>query len=289
LNIFELQSDFITRDPRTSEAIDRAFTPETQLARFEAWVPSKYLKDKSVLDLGCCLAAFGGYALSYGAKSYVGVEISKPLANIAQENLNKYHAGKDWKIIVDSCEHYLDNNLEQFDFILAGGILHGITNFIPVLNNLAASGKIVIIESVHPPMSFVVNLIEEIGKLKGEESYERLQKLLLDLEYIYSTVSYSDTGKMMHHDNREAVKNILRILPSMGALKIIMNRLGFIADVRGYNTLKQSYPDHYGFGKRFLMAFLRKNQPKPMSYSELIDSDYKEIQKWQDKNAKGTI
>jgi len=94
---------------------------------------------------------------------------------------------------------------------------------------------------------------------------------------------------MMHHDNHEAVSNILGILPSMGALKIIMNRLGYKEDIRGYNTLKKEYPEHYGFGKRFLLAFVRDSKAKPMSYSELIDSEHKEIMEWRDDNAKGTI
>jgi SAM-dependent methyltransferase len=290
LNIFETQTDFITRDPRTDQAIDRAFTAETQLARFEAWIPPVYLKDKSVLDLGCCLGAFGAYALSNGARRYVGVEISKPLAAIADENLTKYYSYSEaWDIVVDSCETFLENNLEEFDYILAGGVLHAITNFLPVLTAMAACGKVIVIESVHPSIPFLLPLLDELGSIKGEESYERLHKLMLGVEYSYPFVSYNDQGKMMHHNNREAVSNVLGILPSMGALKIIMNRLGYKEDIRGYTTLKKAYPEHYGFGRRFLLAFVQDSKAKPMSYSELIDSEHKTIMEWKDGNAKGTI
>lgn len=290
MNIFETQTDFITRDPRTDQAIERAFTAETQLARYEAWIPPQFLKDKSVLDLGCCLGAFGAYALSNGAKKYVGVEISKPLAAIADQNLTKYYGYLDnWDIVTDSCETFLENNLEEYDYIIIGGVLHAITNFLPVLTAMATCANTIVIESIHPPISFLLPLINEVGKLKGEESYESLHKLMLGVEYGYPFVSYNDNGKMMHHDNHEAVSNILGILPSMGALKIIMNRLGYKEDIRGYNTLKKEYPEHYGFGKRFLLAFVRDSKAKPMSYSELIDSEHKEIMEWRDDNAKGTI
>lgn len=290
MNIFETQTDFITRDPRTDQATVRAFTAETQLARFEAWVPAEYLKGKSVLDLGCCLGAFGAYALSNGASRYIGVEISKPLAAIADENLTKYYGYlENWDIMVSSCESFFENNLEEFDIILAGGILHGITNFLPVLTAMSECGKAIVIESVHPPIPFLLPLIDEVGKLKGEESYESLQKLMLGVEYGYPFVSYNDNSKMMHHDRHEAVSNVLGILPSMGALKTIMTRLGFKEDVRGYNNLKKTYPAHYGFGRRFLITFFKDTEAKPMSYSELMDSKHKEIMEWRDDNAKGTI
>jgi len=290
LNIFETQTDFITRDPRTDQAIERAFTAETQLARYEAWIPPQFLKDKSVLDLGCCLGAFGAYALSNGAKKYVGVEISKPLAAIADQNLTKYYGYLDnWDIVTDSCETFLENNLEEYDYIIIGGVLHAITNFLPVLTAMATCGNVIVIESVHPNIPFLLSLIDEVGKIKGKESYEHLQQLMLGVEYVYSFVGYNSEGKMMHHNNREAVSNVLSILPSMGALKTIMNRLGYKEDIRGYTTLKKAYSEHYGFGKRFLLAFVRDSEAKPMSYSELIDSEHKEIMEWKDNNAKGTI
>lgn len=290
MNIFETQTDFITRDPRTDDATARAFTAKDQLARFEAWIPPEYLKGKSILDMGCCLGAFGAYALSNGASHYVGLEISKPLAAIADENLTKYYGYSEaWDIIVDSCENFFENNLEEFDIILAGGVLHGITNFLPVLTAMAEYGKVIVIESVHPPMPFVTDLIEEIGQLRGKESYERLQKMMWAIEYTYPMVNYSSTGKMMHHDNKEAVSNILRILPSIGALITIMTRLGYKEDMKGYVALKKEYPDHYGWGKRFVINFVRNAEAKPMSYSELMDSEHKTIMEWNGDNAKGTI
>jgi SAM-dependent methyltransferase len=289
LNIFDIQTDFITRDPRTADATARAFTADGQLARFEAWIQPDYLKDKSVLDLGCCLAAFGGYALSNGASRYVGVEISESLATMAKENLTKYYINGNWDIVVDSCEHFLDVNIEDFDIVIAGGVLHGITNFLPVLTAMTECAKVIVIESVHPPMPFVTQLVEEIAQLQGEESYERLQKIMLGIEYTYPMVGYSNTGKMMHHDNKEAVTNIIRPLPSIAALITIMGRLGYKDDIRGYVSLKKTYPDHYGWMKRFVINFFKIEDAKPMSYSELLNSDHKELMEWKEDNAKGTI
>lgn len=289
LNIFEIQNEFIDRDPRTDVATARAFTAKDQLSRFQAWVPPADLKDKSVLDIGCCLAAFGGYALSNGAKRYVGLEISEPLAAIARENLTKYYIASDWEIVVDSCEHFFDINIEHFNYILVGGVLHGITDFFPVLKSLAEYGDRIVIESVHPPVPFIMPLIAEIAELKGKECYERFNKLMLAIEYSYPAVVYSDTGKMMYHDSHSAVSNIVRPSLSIGALKIIMNRMGFKEDIGGYIELKKSYPEQYGWGKRFIISFIREGDSKPMSYSDLIDNDYKKIQDWKDTNAEGTI
>ena len=290
MNIFDIQTDFITRDTRTHIATGRELTAETLLTRFQAWVPPENLKGKSVLDIGCCFGAFGAYALSNGASKYIGLEISKPLAAIADENLTKYYGySQNWDIIVDSCENFLENNTEEFDIILLGGVLHGITNFLPVLAAMANCAKTIVIESIHPTVPFLLPLIDEIAQVKGEESYGRLQKIMLSVEYSYPVVGYTNIGKMMHHDKHEAVSNIIRPCPSIGALKLIMNRLGFREDIKGYVTLKKAYPEQYGLGKRFIVSFIKDSEAKPMSYSELIDSDYKEVQEWNGDNAKGII
>ena len=68
-----------------------------------------------------------------------------------------------------------------------------------------------------------------------------------------------------------------------------MARLGYKEDMKGYVALKKEYPDHYGWGKRFVINFVRNAEAKPMSYSELMDSEHKTIMEWNGDNAKGTI
>ena len=72
--IFEKAPEFIEQDVRKW----RDYIPINRLSlttKCEALLPKTLIEGKTVLDLGSCLGAMGHWALSYGAKSYHGVEV----------------------------------------------------------------------------------------------------------------------------------------------------------------------------------------------------------------------
>jgi SAM-dependent methyltransferase len=293
MNIFENQLGFITRDPRATLSSDKqnsvGYTPEEQQARYEAWISPELLAGASILDLGCCTGAVGGYAFAHGAERYVGVEISRALAKLATENFEEYHPDKNYEIVITSAEDYLDTATEQFDFIIVSGILHGVTEITPFLSKIAQLGNTVIVESVHPPLKVFDDLIKKFLPDDNENLRKEMYKMCYYVELLLPFAVYSDHGRMIMEDSQGAVTNILRPLVSIGALGMIFNRLGFEGTSDVYGNLIRALPKYFGYGKRFGIAFKRRGEAKPMSFSELFESSEKETTAWKDIDTKGTI
>lgn len=283
MTIFDDQPDFIDRDPRTEEGYAIAWNAKDQEERYTSWLPPEYIKGKRILDLGCCGAAVGGYALAHGAAHYTGIEIDADLHRLATENMTKYHEGKDWQILKVSAEDFLNDPRDHYDVVIAAGIIHGVTNFVDFLLKIGTVADVAIIESIHPALPFVREIMNKLNPhIKTDEDRAWARSLVERLEYGYPVIEYSDTGKMILGETKGAVSNVLRPLPSIATLKMIMNRMGFVEDIRPYVRLKKTQPKQFGAGKRFVMAFIRKEQPKAMSFKDLVETGTMETMSWAD-------
>lgn len=283
MTIFDDQPDFIDRDPRTEEGYAIAWNAKDQEERYTSWLPPEYIKGKRILDLGCCGAAVGGYALAHGAAHYTGIEIDADLHRLATENMTKYHEGKDWQILKVSAEDFLNDPRDHYDVVIAAGIIHGVTNFVDFLLKIGTVADVAIIESIHPALPFVREIMNKLNPhIKTDEDRAWARSLVERLEYGYPVIEYSDTGKMILGETKGAVSNVLRPLPSIATLKMIMNRMGFVEDIRPYVRLKKTQSKQFGAGKRFVMAFIRKEQPKAMSFKDLVEAGTMETMSWAD-------
>ena len=283
MTIFDDQPDFIDRDPRTEEGYAIAWNAKDQEERYTSWLPPEYIKGKRILDLGCCGAAVGGYALAHGAAHYTGIEIDADLHRLATENMTKYHEGKDWQILKVSAEDFLNDPRDHYDVVIAAGIIHGVTNFVDFLLKIGTVADVAIIESIHPALPFVREIMNKLNPhIKTDEDRAWARSLVERLEYGYPVIEYSDTGRMILGETKGAVSNVLRPLPSIATLKMIMNRMGFVEDIRPYVRLKKTQSKQFGAGKRFVMAFIRKEQPKAMSFKDLVEAGTMETMSWAD-------
>ena len=283
MTIFDDQPDFIDRDPRTEEGYAVAWNAKDQEERYTAWLPPEYIKGKRILDLGCCGAAVGGYALAHGAAHYTGIEIDADLHRLATENMTKYHEGKDWQILKTSAEDFLNDPKDHYDVVIAAGIIHGVTDFVDFLLKIGTVADVAIIESIHPALPFVREIMNKLNPhIKTDEDRAWARSLVERLEYGYPVIEYSDTGRMILGETKGAVTNVLRPLSSIATLKMIMNRMGFVEDIRPYARLKKTQPKQFGAGKRFVMAFIRKEQPKAMSFKDLVETGTMETMSWAD-------
>lgn len=281
--VFDDQQDFIERDPRKEEGYNVAWSAVEQEQRYNAWIPPAYVKGKRVLDLGCCGAAVGGYAMTHGAAHYTGIEIDSALHKLATENMNKYHANKDWRILKTSAEDFLENKGDRYDVAIAAGIIHGVTDVVDFLTRLSTVADVIIIESIHPALPFMNEIFSKLNPhIKSEEDKTWARELIQKMEYGYAMIEYSDSGRMILSDTKTAVSNILRPLPSIAALKLIMNRLGFAEDIRPYINLKKAIPKQFGAAKRFVVAFVRDSERKAMSFKEIVETGEMETIDWKE-------
>ena len=285
MSIFRAQPDFITRDPRNAQKdYNILWNADAQFKRYMSWLPPQALDKKRVLDLGCCAAAVGGYCLTLGAAEYVGIEISEEIATVARENLTKYHSDKRWQILNTTAEQFFDSNSERFDIVIASGIMHGVTNVIEFMDQLADVADLIVIESIHPPMPLFGSMMSLVPKELDEEAKKRLGEIIHAMEFYHSVIEYSDEGRMVKDYDKGAVTNIMRPLPSIGMLRMYFERLGYRMIPEPYYRLKKEFPDYFGGGKRFVAVFYKVAEARPMSFKDLHRSDLAQFESWADMN-----
>ena len=160
-NIFLDYPEFIERDPRknrgTLELGRYQPTAKFQYIRHITTLPPNMLTGCKVLDLGCCVAASGAWALHHGADSYTGIEMEKKFCDIAKENLKKYFPAHQWKVKNQSTEEFFFENRDKFDIVIAWGIVFGsleTQNFLKELCEITNSR--VLIDDMQP--NHIINL-----------------------------------------------------------------------------------------------------------------------------------
>jgi SAM-dependent methyltransferase len=140
---FDQYSEFVDSDVRSHRGTTRV-TIETLDKRCQALLPAWLVKDKTILDLGHCLGAFGHWALSNGASHYTGVDIQQDFCDKSKELLSNYWTDDKYSIeCVDTLEFL--NIGKQYDIVIASGIIHCYFNSISFLEAVARSTKEVIV------------------------------------------------------------------------------------------------------------------------------------------------
>lgn len=127
------------KTPVTAESLDR---------RCEVLLPAWYIKDKTILDLGHCVGAFGQWALAHGAKHYTGLDIQKSFCDKSQELLSKHWDSSQFEIINADVIEYLKTTDKKYDIVVACGILHGYLDFYTLLKSITDVCDYVVFESI---------------------------------------------------------------------------------------------------------------------------------------------
>jgi len=143
---FDQYNEFVDGDVRSHRGTTRV-TAESLTKRCQALLPSWLVKDKTILDLGHCLGAFGHWSLENGAAHYTGVDIQQDFCDKSNELLSKYWTEDKYNI---ECVETLDflNIGKQYDIVIASGIIHCYFNSISFLEAVARCAKeVIVIES----------------------------------------------------------------------------------------------------------------------------------------------
>lgn len=278
MNIFEEQPEFIKLDPRKNRKIGYAIDPEFMLIRHQAILPSKLVKNKRILDLGSCLAATGAWCLSNGASFYQGVEIDDEFVKNSTFCLQKYYPSDSWSINKTSIEDFLLTHDSKFDILIASGIMYGSEDPVKLLANFSKIAEMIVVESINDPIF-----------RSGILSRETLDVIVRDpgvVEFL-DTYSCIEVGKrrMVISGNKSVL--FAGFNPSMGAIKFIMNQLGFDFCNQANNELRKKLPSVYSPLKRFILHFKRNPKLKIREFglkNAVSDpSNILEIQEWESK------
>ena len=248
METFRKYQDFIISDIRTDRKGEHGYTVTCEMmqARHSVLLPESLVKNRSVLDLGCCVAATGAWVLDHGAAQYVGVELQKTFATRSHGNLSKYFAHDRWQIVQCSIESYLQNSDKFYDVIFLGGVLYTSLYYQNLLAQVAAMAQnAIVIESMMP------RIISDKLKDMNLASDDQLS------EY-YPVVEYrsSRTGNMVHEECGNFKVN--SAVPSLQSLVIYLEEFGFHWDPRSYEKFKQT--DYTGWPYRFGAIFYKQSE-----------------------------
>lgn len=145
---FDDYVEFVNDDPRLGR-LATPVTSESLSKRAAVLLPKWLIQDKRILDLGNCIGAFGHWALANGAKHYTGVDIHPEFCNKSNELLGKYWSKDKFNIHCSDVNEFLINIEQQYDIVLAAGILHGYYDVVGILRNITnATKETIIIETL---------------------------------------------------------------------------------------------------------------------------------------------
>lgn len=256
-NVFQQYPHFINSDPRIVRDRPYKITPDFMEARHSCFFNGIDLTDKTVLDLGCCVAGSGAWVLSNNARHYTGVEYHKNLADIAITNLNKSFTSDRWTIENKSIEDFLPLST-RYDIIIASGVLYGFFDPIVFLKKLTEISDCIIIESIHPQTN-AFNL-------------EKEEFILFKKQHMM----WGDTSHNLDFNSSQC---------SIGFVRHYMNILGYKEIGNLNNLLMNKIPEVYSVikGQRYAAIFLRTHEELSQGFSSaatLLPADVK-IKEWK--------
>ncbi|MCF7843916.1 class I SAM-dependent methyltransferase [Candidatus Gracilibacteria bacterium] len=253
-NYFAEAPEFISIDNRER----RTYNPisfEQMTKKHEALFSDDFVKDKTILDLGCGLGATGHWCLSAGASKYVGVETQKEYADPGNQLLEKYHKNKG-VIILSGVEEFLKNNEDDFDIVCAMGVLYVFTDYYSILSEITKITK---------------------NSLVVDNPYHNLIKL----GYDFCGVEYRNNHSVNLANQDASLLGRASILSPKG-LTFIMGDFGFETSGVIYPEKILSSHDAYNFelsssdpmkAKRYFMIFNRSNYRKSSSLSQDLNAE----------------
>ena len=145
---FDQYTEFVENDVRSQRGTTPV-TSESLTKRCQALLPAWLVMDKTILDLGHCLGAFGHWSLANGAKHYTGVDIQKSFCDKSEQLLSKYWDINEFTIEQDEVQEFLYKTPhKKYDIVIVSGIIHCYVNPITFMEAVCnAANEVVVIET----------------------------------------------------------------------------------------------------------------------------------------------
>lgn len=261
LYTFKKYPQFINTDIRTTRGMDTT-TFEVMYARHSILLPETLIKDKNVLDIGCCVGATGAWVLDNGAASYTGIELQEGFVKLANQNLTDCFPESNWKIINTSFEDFFKTNTEKYDIIYAGGVIYANYEYQQFLDDIAKiSSDVIVIESLIPR---ILNLLPN-----NETSF------------VYPVTEYYTTGNMVHENGGNM--RVHNAVPSAGAVADILSEKGFSIDNQSLFAFRVSKATYSS--RRWGAIFKRGNIKQVLSAKDEYQNPTSPISAWKPRDS----
>ncbi len=244
------------------------FFEENHRLIFQEWIDPSELKNAKVLDLGSQTGWLGEYCVEHGAIEYVGVDIDEWHLNKAKENY------PNLTFVLMDLEDYIKDCITEkkyFDIAVVSRTMQGVTNQIQMLQHLSKITNKIVLETGVPINFPAYRLLEILKDIELSEEHKK------EINKIYQYIEYEYTFIESLPDER-----FLQLLPSIGLLKDVLEKLGFELSLNTYESVRLKYPDEYGFkiknkdydliNKTILKFTKVSNEQKPLTWKQYKDN-----------------
>jgi hypothetical protein len=222
--------EFLDLDQRSNPVTGRQpyqITQEYLYNKHRILLPSDFVKNKRVLDLGSCLGASGFWCLSNGASYYRGIEIQSWFIDKSRELLAKHCGDTNWHVEYGEINSYLDQDDGGWDVILLWGVLNAFVNPTEILEKVFTKTNMVSIDMPIP--SGVRN------------PWDEMDHRSIDLNPSSSMIIANESASNVFVGSRIG----------LGALDIISKVNQFEMDISSYEALQEALPDTYGAHSKY--------------------------------------
>jgi hypothetical protein len=263
--MFNKYPEFIDTDPRTDRSSKRSYNINQDFLerRYTAFFENIDLKDKTVLDLGCCVASLGAWVLDKGVKHYHGVEYDKKLCDISKKNLSKYF--KNWTITQNFFEDFFINNSEKYDFIIASGVIYGYDDPSLFIDEITKISDNIILESRHPVGRWLMESDFGTEVYLPRTYIEMMEKLPL-------VVYYPSNAYMMYSDHGTSAK-FNGSCPTKGFVDYYFDLKGYVNDTKFQKNCESKCPEIYNSTKRYACLYNKQNKSKTFGFKKSIENN----------------
>ena len=274
--VFDIYDEFYSTDVRKDRTdVGYRLTKDLMQSRHELLLPPDAVRGKTVLDIGCCVAATGAWTLHHGAVHYRGVEIDDSFADQAERNLGKNFSSDQWEITRSSLESFLIEDDKIYDIIVAIGVVYAVIDTFDLIRKLSSRCSVLIIESQHP-LSDWKHLLYPCfpPAIFPPAIRDRLLDKMdpIPLMEAVSSINIKPIS-MVKGQTGDYYREAYGSYPSMSALEILLSNEGFTTNTTPYEELKKRLPDLYGM-RRFALVFNRSDQSRDyVTVSELLESE----------------
>ena len=263
--MFSKYPEFIDTDPRTDRSSTRSYNINQDFLerRYTAFFEHINLEGKTILDLGSCVSSLGAWVLDKGAKHYHGVEYDEKLCNVAKANLSKYF--KDWTISQNYFEDFFLNNTEQFDIIIASGVIYGYDDPSLFIDEITKISDTIILESRHPVGRWLMESEFDTEVYLPKTYIEMMEKLPL-------VVYYPKNAFMMYSDHGTSAK-FNGSCPTKGFVDYYFNIKGYTGQQEFQKSCEEKCPEVYNNTKRYACLYRKQHEPESFGFKTSIENN----------------
>ena len=149
------------------------------------FIPSMKVKDKNVLDLGCCQGFFSFQCALNGAKKVIGVDITEEDI-MAATDINKILGVNNIQFKVGDAVKYIDKTNEKFELVILSSVLH------QIYKNMEGSEKFLSnISKKTNTLYYETTLNHKLMNISVEKVYNNLRKYFKQVRMLYVYDAYS--------------------------------------------------------------------------------------------------